>query len=293
MSMGQIAAAAVVSHQPSIMQPEEVRRAMNDGVDTTLVAGFAEIRAALDAAGVDTLAIVDTHWFTTATHVVAGGDRYAGTYTSDELPTVIADLQYDFRGAPELAALVAEAAGERRVPLVNTTSPHIAIQYPTLNVVHHLGWEGQVLRVGTCQHAEPHNFFQLGEVLAAATERSDARVGVLASGGLSHRFPPMDKAFEHIGFGPGNVITPEARAFDEKIVDLWCNGDHATVIDLYPDLRAYGPEGGFGHYLTMAGALGGRQWRALGRQMSAYENALGTGQVHVWFDLPAARGVAR
>lgn len=264
---------------------------MSDGVDTTLVAGFKEIRAALDGAGVDTLAIVDTHWFTTGTHVIAGGDRYTGTYTSDELPTVITDLDYDFRGAPELAALVAEVAAEREVPLVNTTSPHIAIQYPTLNVVHHLGWEGRVLRMGICQHAEPHNFLQLGEVLASAVESSDARVGVLASGGLSHRFPPMDKSSEHIAFGPENVITPQARAFDEKIIDLWRSGDHAAVIDLYPDLRAHHPEGGFGHYLTMAGALGGRDWTAPGRQMSAYENAFGTGQVHLWFDLsPAVRG---
>lgn len=288
--MGQIAAAAVVSHQPSIMQPEEVRKAMSGGVDTTLVAGFTEIRAGLDGAGIDTLVIVDTHWFTTATHVIAGGDRYAGTYTSDELPTVISDLRYDVRGAPELAALVAEVAVERGVPLVNTTSPHIAIQYPTLNLVHHLGWEEPVLRMGTCQHAERHNFLQLGEVLAAAVERSDARVGVLASGGLSHRFPPMDQALDHIAFGPENVITPEARACDEKIIELWHHGDHAAVIDLYPGLRAHHPEGGFGHYLTLAGALGGRDWRGSGRQMSAYENAFGTGQVHVWFDLPVAQG---
>jgi 3,4-dihydroxyphenylacetate 2,3-dioxygenase len=290
--MGQIAAAAVVSHQPSIMQPEAERSAMNGGADTTLVAGFARIRAALDAAGVDTLVILDTHWFTTATHVIAGGDRYAGTFTSDELPSVIADLEYDFRGAPELAALVGAVAGERGVPLVNTTSPHIAIQYPTLNVVHHLGWDGPVLRMGTCQHAEPHNFLQLGEVLAAAVERSAARVGVLASGGLSHRFPPMDEAFAHLGFGPENVVTPEARACDEKVIGLWRDGNHAGVVDLYPDLRAHSPEGLFGHYLTMAGALGGREWTAPGRQMSDYENAFGTGQVHVWFDLPATQGQA-
>jgi hypothetical protein len=40
----------------------------------------------------------------------------------------------------------------------------------------------------------------------------------------------------------------------------------------------------FGHYLMMVGAIGGRACTAPGRAYSEYENAIGTGQVHVWFD---------
>ena len=47
----------------------------------------------------------------------------------------------------------------------------------------------------------------------------------------------------------------------------------------------FGPEGIFGHYLMMSGALGGRNSRARGRMMSNYEKAAGTGQAYVWFDL--------
>ena len=63
---------------------------------------------------------------------------------------------------------------------------------------------------------------------------------------------------------------------------------HASVIDLYPEYRGHRPEGFFGHYLMTVGALGGRGCRARGTSMSSYENAIGTGQVHVWFDLAAA-----
>jgi 3,4-dihydroxyphenylacetate 2,3-dioxygenase len=35
----------------------------------------------------------------------------------------------------------------------------------------------------------------------------------------------------------------------------------------------------------MMGALGGKACRARGTQLSEYENAAGTGNVHVWFDL--------
>lgn len=287
--MGTINAAALVSHQPGIMVPEAQRIAMNGGYDTTLVAGFADMRTQIDAAGVDTLVIIDTHWFTTAFHLVAGAERYSGIYTSDELPMMITDLPYDYPGAPTLAALVAEVGAERQLPIVNTTNDHIGIQYPTINVVHHLGWDRPVLRVGICQHAEPHNFLDFGAALGEAISRSDARVGILASGGMSHKFPPLDKSSAHTANAAAHVITPEARAFDERILEQWTRGDHAGVIDSYPDYEPFKPEGRLGHYLIMAGALGGSGWTATGRQLSDYENAFGTGQVHVWFDLTNER----
>ena len=285
--MGEIVAAAVISHQPGIMAPEEIRKALSGGVDTTLVPGFAEMRKALDATGPDTFVIFDTHWFTTMQHVIAGGDRYQGTYTSDELPMVIPSYEYDFAGAPELASLVAEVAAERDVALVNAESPHIAMQYPPLNTLHFLGRDEKVLRVGICQHGERHNFLELGEVMAEAISRSDARVALLGSGGMSHTFPRMDDSALHMAFGAENVISDAAREIDGKILELWSRGDHAAVIDMYEEYSGFKPEGLFGHYLAIAGALGGRDWNAKGRKMSEYENALGTGQVHVWFDLPA------
>ena len=283
--MGTINAAALVSHQPGIMVPEAQRIAMNGGYDTTLVAGFTDLRKQLDEAGVDTLVIIDTHWFTTAFHLVAGADRYSGIYTSDELPMMITDLAYDYPGAPALAALVAEVGAERKLPVVNTTNVHIGIQYPTINLVHHLQWDQPVLRVGICQHAETHNFLDFGDALGDAITRCDARVGILASGGMSHKFPPLDNSRAHTPNAAAHVITSEARAFDENVLTQWTRGDHAGVIDSYPEYERFKPEGRLGHYLIMAGALGGRDWTATGTQLSDYENAFGTGQVHVWFDL--------
>ena len=51
--------------------------------------------------------------------------------------------------------------------------------------------------------------------------------------------------------------------------------------------------GGWSWLWAMLGALGGpEQCTAPGVQLSEYENALGTGQVHVWFDLGAAKARA-
>jgi hypothetical protein len=42
------------------------------------------------------------------------------------------------------------------------------------------------------------------------------------------------------------------------------------------------------HYLQMLGALGGAQCRVEGEPLSDYENARGTGNIHVWFDTSRA-----
>ena len=110
-------------------------------------------------------------------------------------------------------------------------------------------------------------------------------MALLASGGMSHRFWPMDTILQHGGWDPKDVHTPEAVAIDRKILGLWSAGDHAAVIDLYPEYRRFSPEGFFAHYLMLAGALGGRACHAKGIQLSDYENAVGTAQAHVWFVL--------
>jgi 3,4-dihydroxyphenylacetate 2,3-dioxygenase len=284
--MGEIVAAAVVSHQPGIMAPEPMRKAVGRGSDTTLVPGFATMRQALDDARVDTLVIFDTHWFTTVEHVIAGAAHFKGIYTSEELPTLIQDYAYDYPGAPSLAAGIAEVARERKLRVLNATNPHITQHYPTLNLIHYLRGQRQVLSIGTCQTAMRHNFLDFGAAIAEAVRRGDGRVALLAAGGMSHRFWPMDEVMNHFTYSPDDVVSKEARAIDERILDLWAHGDHTAVLELYPEYRAnFSPEGFFGHYLMTVGALGGAKCKARGRLMSKYENAIGTGQVHVWFDL--------
>ena len=283
--MGEIVAAALVSHDPTIMLDEEARRAGNGGRDTSLVAGFAEIRKQLNALGADTLIIFDTHWVTTAEHIVAGRDHYRGIYTSDELPTIISDYEYDYAGAPQLAEAIEIVAKTNRQRARNTTNENISRHYPTINLAHYLRHDEKILSVSVCQTAACHNYLDFGQVIAEAIGQTPGRFALLASGGMSHSFWPLDDFSRHLGKDPGNVISEGAREFDERILELWRMGDHATVIDNYPEYLRFQPEGFFGHYLMTIGALGGRDCTAKGRLMSNYENAAGTGQAHVWFDL--------
>ncbi len=284
--MGEIVGAAVVSHHPGLVQPKEIRVQRGNGRDTDLVEGFARVGAKIDAVKPDTLVLFDTHWITTGMHLVAGAPHYKGKYTSSELPFSMSGFAYDHRGAPELARLVEQVAQEKKVGARNVTDETLPLQYPTINVIHYLGRGEKVLSVGTCQTAQFKHFLQMGEVLAEAIRRSEARVVLLASGAMSHKFcdldhvPPNPRVWH-----PDNVSDPKNRTLDLEVLGLWKEGRHDMVLDRFPELEAAKYEGHGAHYAQMMGALGGKACRAKGIQLAEYENAAGTGNVHVWFDL--------
>lgn len=289
--MGSIVAAAIVAHQPMVMVDEAIRvRLGGTGKDTTLVEpGFRLLRERLAALDVNTLVILDTHWFTTTEHVVAGAAHFSGRYTSDEMPRNICELPYDYPGAPELAKAWHEVGKERGLHTVNVTAPSLPQHYATLNLVHHVRRTEKVVSAGVVQTASPEDYLALGGALAEAVRRVDgARVAVLGSGGMSHTFWPLAKIRDHFAFDASHVVSGEARDADHRILRLWAEGDHASVLSLCPEYQAkHHPEGRFAHYLMLLGAIGGPECRAPGEPLSAYENAVGTGQVHVLFRLGA------
>ena len=85
-----------------------------------------------------------------------------------------------------------------------------------------------------------------------------------------------------------HVRTLEARAADETRLEWMQAGGHRRVIEAMDDYARFAPEGRFGHYLMAVAAAGGAKCTAPGRLFSEYENAVGTGQVHIWFDRPEA-----
>jgi len=287
--MGEIVAAAVVAHQPMVMVPERVRIELGGtGRDTTLVEpGYRLLRNAFADLAVDTFVIFDTHWYTTTEHVMAGAAHFAGVYTSDEMPRNISDMSYEYPGAPELAKAWHAVGKERGLYTVNATTASLPQHYPTLNLVHHLRTREKVLSCGIVQTASWSDYLALGDALAEAVRRVDGgRVAILGSGGMSHQFWPLAVIREHFAYDPSHVISREAREMDARILEFWERGDHAAVVELYPEYqRRCHPEGRFAHYLMALGAMGGTACRVPGTKLSAYENAVGTGQVHVFFRL--------
>ena len=286
--MGEIVGAAVVSHVPPIVMPEALRRELNDGSDFSLVEGLHRLRAeCLDRVKPDTVVVFDTHWFTTVEHVLASHERRTGKFTSDELPRGMSQVPYEMPGDPELAHLVGSLASVRDdTRVLASDDPYLPVHYPTINLLGFLQGDERWMSVGVCQTAKPQDFLLFGNLLAQAIDLSDRRVVLLASGGLSHRFWPLMEFADHESASLDNIRTPEAREADEKVIRWWEQGDHRRVIDYQPEYRRHAPEGFFGLYLMMVGAIGGSACSATGLRYSEYESAGGTGQVHMWFERP-------
>jgi len=234
---------------------------------------------------------MDTHWEVTFEHIITAHEKREGIFTSHELPRGMRQIPYEMPGDPELAFAVSKEAENRDDTWVLASDdPYLPIFYGTVNVWSYLkdGPESWV-SVGINQCGTSEDFLLLGQLIGEAVLSLDRKVVLLASGGLSHRFLPFRELRGRESSDPmKNIITPEAREADLHVLDLLQKGDHAGVIDWMPEYRKVGPEGKFGHYLIMAGALGGAACAAPGELFSEYEASVGTGQVHVWFERPAA-----
>lgn len=286
--MGEVVGAGVLAHVPTIMLPESERRQLNGGQDTSLVAGLHRLRAEVfDVRDYDTVVVIDTHWASTVEYLVAAQDRRAGLYTAEELPRGMCRIPYDFTGDPELAESIA-AQGDAHGTWITAISDHyLPIMYGTVNLWTFLGRpDRRWVSMSCCQTADVEDNLRAGRALGAAIAATDRKVLLIGSGALSHTFHPLRALRDHEAAGIEHIFTPEAAEADRERLDWFAVGDHARVLATMPEFLRYRPEARFAHYLIMVAALGGGAVTAAGRLFSRYENSVGTGQVHVWFDRP-------
>lgn len=289
--MGEVVGAGLIAHVPTIVLPEEIRRELNDGKDSTLVSGLHQLRRdVFDILDYDTVVVLDSHWATTVEFVVTAHERRTGLFTSEELPRGMSQRPYDFRGDPDLAHLLAGKADDHGTWITAIDDPHLPIFYATTNIWEYLGRglpDKRWISIGVCQTADTEDNLRLGRALGDAIAESDRKAVLIASGAMSHTFWPLRELRKHEAAGVEHIFTPEAAKADFERIDWFKNGEHARVLDTMPEFYRHKPEARFGHYLMMIGALGEGDCTARGRLYGEYENSVGTGQVHLWFDRPA------
>ena len=289
---GEVVGAGLVAHVPTMVLPEDVRRELNEGREISLVPGLHRLKAEqLDRLAPDTIIVFDAHWATTVEFVVAAHARRARPVHVRRAAPGMSQVPYDIPGDPELARLIAEevaAAGSWMTPI---DDPYLPIHYPTVNLLPFLQGAERWISVSTAQTAETRRLPARRRAIGRAVARSGRRVVLLASGAMSHTFWKLKELRAHESSDPVHIRTPEARAADLERVAWLEAGDHRKVVDTMPEFLRFRPEAMFGHYLMMVGAIGGRDCTAPGIPYSEYENAIGTGQIHLWFPArpPAGR----
>jgi 3,4-dihydroxyphenylacetate 2,3-dioxygenase len=287
--MGQIVGAALVSHHPGLMQCEDFRKMQGAGQDSSLIEGYARLRKKFEDVRPDVVVIFDSHWFTTGFHLVDGGRHFEGTYISDEMPWYLHGVSYDYCGDPELALQMEAVSREQGGYVRAEMNPQLGKQYATINLVKQLRLELSdvpVVTVSSCQNCDWQHFLASGASIGEAIRRSNRRAVLLASGALSHKFNNIDWKPKHPRiFHESNVSRPENVESDKRAIALMAQGRHDQILARWDEDYRKKPWEAFGaHYLQMVGALGGEQCRARGEALSEYENARGTGNIHVWFD---------
>jgi 3,4-dihydroxyphenylacetate 2,3-dioxygenase len=289
--MGEVIGAGILAHVPTIMLPESTRRELNGGEDFSLVGALHDLRHdVFEALDYDTVVVLDSHWFTTVEFVVTAQDRRAGLFTAEELPRGMCRIPYDWLGDPELAHAMAAREQDHATWITAIDDPYLPMYYATLNLWKYLG-EGldkRWMSVSVAQTGEIEDFLRAGRALGDAVAATDRRVLLLASGALSHTFWKLRQLRDHESADVEHIRTPEAFAADMERIEWFKAGDHARVLETMPEFMRHRPESMFAHYLMMVGALGEADCRAQARQYGAYENSIGTGQVHLWFDRPEA-----
>ena len=288
--MGEVVGAAILAHVPTIMLPEAVRKDLNDGKEISLVPGLKQLRKDIfETLDYDTVVVLDSHWATTVEFVITSHAERSGLFTSEELPRGMSQIPYAFKGDPELAKAVANYDEKNGTWVTPISDPHLPIFYATVNLWHYLGRgldDKKWVSLSVCQTGTPEDFIRAGRALGEAIRDSDRKVLLLGSGALSHTFHKLRDLRKHEASDPIHIYSPEAYEYDKKVMEWFAQGDHKAVLDDFDTFRKYKPEAGFFHYLAMAGALGEEANTAKGRLYSEYENSIGTGQVHIWFDKP-------
>lgn len=278
------------THVPRLMIFDAAARKAYMGENvSTFYDALAEIRRVkIEPLEFETFLVVDTHWHSTLDFLLNAHDRLTGLYTSDELPNMLGEYEYDYPGDSELAHAIVKEAKALGVPALASAQRGLPVHYGTLNPMHYYNpgpAKKRVLAMSVCDPAEVEPNLKMGEAIARAVTLSERRVVLVASGGMSHRFWPLSTIRERASAHPNDVSSPELRAWDERIMEWWRAGDHASVIARTDEFRrTCSPEGRFAHYLVLAGAFGGSAWTTPGEQFGRYEAAIGTGQSNFWFD---------
>ncbi|MCD4694206.1 AmmeMemoRadiSam system protein B [bacterium] len=123
-----------------------------------------------------------------------------------------------------------------------------------------------------CSEASLNEHFLIGEKIQKALMKSNKRVGIIASGDLSHKLTPNAPA----GF------SPKAIKFDQRIVEYLQNKKNQNLIEISPDLIEEVETEGLKSISLLMGTLNNLNYSP---KLFSYEHPFGVGYLTMSFYL--------
>ncbi len=281
--MGQLALAAKITHVPSMYLSE--LPGANHGCREAAINGHKEIGRRCREMGVDTIVVFDTHWLVNSGYHINCNDKFAGIYTSNELPHFIKDMTYEYQGNPELGRMIAEKACAKGVRAMSHEIDSLEMEYGTLVPMRYMNDDKafKVISISAfCTSHEMEDSKKLGEAVLEAIADYDGKVAVLASGSLSHRF-----IWDRIASQGMNSYTREFdRQMDIRVVQMWEEGMWKEFCSMLPDYanHCYG-EGHMHDTAMLMGLVGWDQYEGKVEVVTDLFASSGTGQINAIFPL--------
>jgi 3,4-dihydroxyphenylacetate 2,3-dioxygenase len=283
--MGEIVLAAKITHVPSMYLSELPGK--HHGCRAAAIRGHQEIGRRARALGADTALIFDVHWLVNSGYHVNCNAWFEGTYTSNELPHFIQDMQYAYAGNPQLGRLIAETATKHGVKTRAHEIASLELEYGSLVPMRYMNENEndpfKVVSVAAwCAWHPLEESRRFGAAVRAAIENSDSKVMVLASGSLSHRF--QDNAAAEAGIF--EISREFFRQVDLRVVELWQQGRWKEFCAMLPEYaeHCYG-EGGMHDTAMLLGMLGWDEYQGKVEIVTDYFASSGTGQINAIFPL--------
>lgn len=281
--MGEIVLAAKITHVPTMLMSEQ--EGPIKGKRQAAIDGHKEIARRARAAGADTFVVLDTHWLINAGYHINANKHFSGLFTSKEFPHFIRDLEYSYKGNPELGELIAQTARDDGVYTLSHQLDSLELEYGTLVPMRYMNPEADLKVVSVAALCTVHSVEKsrmLGESIRRAIEASDSKVALLASGSLSHKIWPNDIYAENNG--TFTISSEFNKEVDMHVLEMWKTGDTAQFLKMLPEYaKKCDGEGGMHDTMMLFGALGWDKYKGKGEVITEYFPSSGTGQTNVIF----------
>jgi 3,4-dihydroxyphenylacetate 2,3-dioxygenase len=253
------------------------------GARADALAALSELERRAIERQVESFVVFDTHWLSNFGYHVNANERHTGAYTSHEAPHMIQNLGYDWMGDPVLGEAIAAKAAARSLNVMPHKVPTLGLEYGTIVPMHYLNrkLQAKVVSVASPLFTTAEESKALGAAVRDAALESGKRVGIIASGSLSHRLWP------NRDLGPEawtRIASEFNRQVDLRVLELWEQRRYHEFLRMLPEyaVKCNG-EGGMADTIMLFSALGWESYAGRAEQLCDYFAASGSGQVIVEF----------
>jgi len=261
--------AAITPHPPIIIPT--IGKPSDLEVVSKTIEGMEKLAEKFGKAKPETLILIsphgplDLHNFTVINSPVLAGHFYGFGDFQTELV---------FRSNEKLIERIKKECQNSQIPL--RTLKLKELDHGSLVPLYYLskGYPNFKLVPLTFSYLDLQSHFKFGQILNRVIGRElfSAKVGIAASGDLSHRLTPEAPA----GF------SPKGKDFDEKLVELIKKKDVKGILNLDPDFVEEAGECGYRSIAILLGALDGLDWQP---EILSYEGPFGVGYLVANFKL--------